>query len=265
MRFIRILTNNLLSFRGLFFTILLILCGIVIIISCSSRNKELPKQQFPQEEEWQQKARRMVSSQISSRGISDQGVIRAMQNTPRDMFVPDRMKPYAYNDNPLPIGYDQTISQPYIVALMTELLDLQGDERVLEIGTGSGYQAAILSHLVDTCYSIEIVEQLAISAKQRLDMLGYSNVVVKWGDGYKGWPEKAPFDNIIITAAPVTIPENLIQQLVIGGTMVVPVGSFYQELMVITRTKQGYQKKDIIPVRFVPMVHPDVTIPDDNP
>jgi protein-L-isoaspartate(D-aspartate) O-methyltransferase len=145
---------------------------------------------------------------------------------------------------------------------MTETLDLQGDERILEIGTGSGYQAAILSPLVDTCYSIEVLEPLATSAAARLRELGYNNVVVRWGDGYAGWEEHAPFDGIIITAAPPEIPEKLVEQLAEGGKMVVPVGTMFQELLLITKTKKGIRKRSIIPVRFVPMVHPREPIPD---
>ena len=203
---------------------------------------------------WKWKAEQMVNSQIIARGITDERVIRVMKNTPRHLFIPDIFVPEAYDDGPLPIGEGQTISQPYIVAIMTELLELKGTERVLEIGTGSGYQAAILSMLVDTCYTIEIVRVLADSSRNRLKRLGYNNVVVKWGDGYKGWPEHAPFDGIIITAAPEKIPEKLLDQLKIGGRMVVPVGTYIQELTLIIKERKGYIKKDIIPVRFVPMI-----------
>ncbi|KPK86426.1 MAG: protein-L-isoaspartate O-methyltransferase [Bacteroides sp. SM23_62_1] len=206
----------------------------------------------------------MVSDQIVARGISDTRVINAMKNTPRHLFVPDDLIEYAYNDHPLPIGYGQTISQPYIVAIMTELLELSGTDKVLEIGTGSGYQAAILSQLADTCYSIEIVRELAELSSKRMDELGYKNVVVKWGDGYLGWPEHAPFDAIIVTAAPEELPEELVNQLKTAGKMVVPVGKLYQSLLLITKTKKGYQQRNIIPVRFVPMVHPDQPIPDIN-
>jgi len=145
---------------------------------------------------------------------------------------------------------------------MTEYLQLTGSEKVLEIGTGSGYQAAVLSPLVDTCYSIEVVKVLAKEAAEKLGVLEYGNIVVKWGDGYQGWPEHAPFDRIIITAAPDKIPEKLVEQLAIGGRMVLPVGSHFQELILITKTKKGIHRKDIIPVRFVPMVHPSDPIPD---
>ena len=206
----------------------------------------------------------MVESQIIARGITDQKLIDVMKTTPRHLFVPVDMIENAYNDGPLPIGWNQTISQPYIVALMTELLNLKGDEKVLEIGTGSGYQAAILSQMVDSCYSVEIVKELAELSSTRLREMGYDNVIVKWGDGYRGWPDHAPFDAIIITAAPENIPEELIDQLKSGGRMVVPVGTSYQNLMLINKTNKGYQKRNIIPVRFVPMVHPEEHVPENK-
>lgn len=217
-----------------------------------------PKQDYG----WHEKASRMVDSQIIARGVSDPNVIRVMKETPRHLFIPEHLRDNAYNDHPLPIGSGQTISQPYIVALMTEYLELSGTEKVLEIGTGSGYQAAILSQLVDTCYSIEVVEALALESATLLEELGYSNVRVKWGDGYRGWPEKAPFDCIIITAAPEIIPEALVEQLAIGGRMILPVGSYSQDLILITKTARGIRKRNIIPVRFVPMIHPKDSIPD---
>lgn len=235
---------------------------VILILSCSSRQKYIPASQSYQELWWKPKAEQMVVSQIIARGVTDQRVIDVMKTTPRHLFVPADVIEYAYNDHPLPIGYGQTISQPYIVALMTELLNLTGNEKVLEIGTGSGYQAAILSQLTDSCYSIEVVKELADLSARRLDELGYNNVVVKWGDGYKGWPDQAPFDAIIITAAPEKVPEELINQLKTGGKMVVPVGMLYQNLLVIIKTRKGYQQRNIIPVRFVPMVHPDEPIPD---
>jgi protein-L-isoaspartate(D-aspartate) O-methyltransferase len=204
----------------------------------------------------------MVESQIVRRGVRNTEVIRVMKNTPRHKFIPAHLRDHAYDDNPLPIGSGQTISQPYIVALMTEYLELTGSEKVLEIGTGSGYQAAVLSPLVDTCYSIEVVKALSIEASHKLAVMDYDNVVVKWGDGYQGWPEHAPFDRIIITAAPPEIPEKLIEQLAVGGRMVLPVGSHFQDLILITKTKKGIHRKGIIPVRFVPMVHPTDPIPD---
>lgn len=207
--------------------------------------------------DWRNEAQDMVRYQLVARGISDKRVIRAMENTPRHLFVPESQRVLAYTDDPLPIGEGQTISQPFIVAIMTELLELKGHEKVLEIGTGSGYQAAVLAQLVDTCYSIELLQELADSAEARLKQLGYNNVRTKCGDGYWGWPEHAPFDRIIVTAAPPEIPEKLIEQLAPDGKMVIPVGKYFQDLMVVTRTKKGIHRKQIIPVRFVPMVKPD--------
>ena len=197
----------------------------------------------------------MVLRQIEGRGISDARVLKAMRQVPRHLFVPEEVRNSAYRDYPLPIGYDQTISQPYIVALMTEKLKLDGSEKVLEIGTGSGYQAAVLSGLCKQVFTIEIVEPLADQARDRLKTLGYSNVLVRHGDGYKGWPEKAPFDAIIVTAAPPEVPPRLVEQLKTGGRMVIPVGSLLQELVLIEKKRDGVLQKDLLPVRFVPMVH----------
>lgn len=198
--------------------------------------------------------RAMVTQQIIARGVTDDQVINAMRTVPRHRFVPFLFKSLAYNDRPLPIGHDQTISQPYIVALMTELLSLRGDEKVLEIGTGSGYQAAVLAQLADEVYSIEIVEPLAQRSRRLLQEMGYDNVTVRCGDGYKGWREHAPFDAIIITCAPPEIPDELIAQLGEGGRMVVPVGTYHQELLLITKEKGTIKTRDVLPVRFVPMV-----------
>lgn len=209
---------------------------------------------------WKAAAENMVLTQIISEGVKDKRVIDVMKNTPRHLFVPNDLVEQAYDDGPLPIGYRQTISQPLIVAMMTELLELTGKEKVLEIGTGSGYQAAIISQLADTCYTIEIVKPLADSAKSLLERLGYDNIIVKHGDGYKGWIEHAPFDCIIITAAPPEIPEELVNQLKIDGRMIVPVGEDWQELILITKTEKGIEEKVIASVLFVPMVHPDIPI-----
>jgi len=195
----------------------------------------------------------MVEYQLISRGIQDSKIIQAMLRVPRHKFVPQGLRKLAYSDNPLPIGMDQTISQPYIVALMTELLKLKSGEKVLEVGTGSGYQAAILADIGSEVFTIEILESLSERAQEILKSLGYSNINFKIGDGYRGWPEHAPFDAIIVTAASEHIPEPLIEQLKENGRMVIPIGDMYQELLLITKTDKGIEKKTITPVRFVPM------------
>ena len=205
---------------------------------------------------WHKKAEIMVKNQLEKRGIQNEGVLRIMRETPRHLFVPENLKGAAYEDGPLPIGEGQTISQPYIVALMTELLELNGNERILEIGTGSGYQAAVLSPLVKEVYSIEIVKSLAEKATQKLKEMQYHNVMVKLGDGYKGWVKYAPYDAIIVTAAPDQVPQTLIEQLKIGGKLVLPVGTYFQKLKVITKIQDDkIGEENIISVRFVPMVH----------
>jgi protein-L-isoaspartate(D-aspartate) O-methyltransferase len=201
--------------------------------------------------------RKMVEEQIIARGISDSEVIDAMLEVKRHLFVPENFRISAYEDHPLPIGYGQTISQPYIVAIMTELLQLEKNHKILEVGTGSGYQAAVLALLADSVFTIEIIVELARSAKRRLDSLDYKNVVVKAGDGYKGWKEHAPFDGIIVTCAPKEVPPLLLEQLAIGGRMVIPVGFYFQELLLITKDSSGTSEKSIIPVRFVPMIKGD--------
>jgi protein-L-isoaspartate(D-aspartate) O-methyltransferase len=199
----------------------------------------------------------MVEKQIQSRGVKDPAVLRSMKETPRHLFVPDALQSQAYSDSPLPIGYEQTISQPYIVAAMTEMLNAQPHHRVLEIGTGSGYQAAVLSPLVAHVYTIEIVPQLAVSSTALLRKLGYRNITVRQGDGYAGWPGQAPFDRIILTAAPPEIPQALIDQLKPGGRLVAPEGREYQEIVIIDKDAQGgTRRRSDIPVRFVPMVRP---------
>ena len=214
---------------------------------------------------WEKKAEIMVKNQLERRGIQDEEVLRVMRKTPRHLFVPKNLEDAAYEDGPLPIGEGQTISQPYIVALMTELLELNGNERILEIGTGSGYQAAILSPLVKEVYSIEIVKSLAQNADKKLKEMQYHNVMVKWGDGYKGWTENAPFDAIIVTAAPDKVPQALIDQMKIGGKLVLPVGTYFQKLKVITKMRDGkIGEKNIISVRFVPMVHSEKTPLDSS-
>jgi protein-L-isoaspartate(D-aspartate) O-methyltransferase len=197
----------------------------------------------------------MVKRQIESRGVKDERVLKAMRDVERHKFVPNQHITAAYEDHPLPIGYGQTISQPYIVALMTELCELDGTEKVLEIGTGSGYQAAILSLLSKEVYSIEIVEPRGKMAAKRLKEMGYHNVQVRVGDGYRGWPEQSPFDVIILTAAPPKIPEKLFEQLKEGGIMVAPVGDFHQELITIEKVNGRMVKRVVTYVRFVPMIH----------
>lgn len=196
---------------------------------------------------------RMVETQIKARGVKDPRVLAAMLKVERHLFVPKDLHPTAYSDQPLPIGEGQTISQPYIVALMTELLDLKGEEKVLEVGTGSGYQAAILAELAKEVYTIEIIEKLAITAEKLLLELGYKNIKVKAGDGYLGWPEAAPFDAIIVTCAPDHIPKPLMDQLMEGGRMVIPVGEFTQELKKIVKRGGKLEATNVIPVIFVPM------------
>ena len=196
----------------------------------------------------------MVKWQLQARDITDLATLSAMLNVPRHEFVPESMKVRAYTDGPMPIGNGQTISQPYIVAFMTQALHLKANHRVLEIGTGSGYQAAVLAKIVDSVYTIEIVEDLAIVAKKRLKDLGYDNVVVKWGDGYHGLPTKAPFDAIMVTAGAETIPQPLIDQLKVGGSMIIPVGPHngIRQLVLITKKKNKVNTRNLMPVRFVP-------------
>ncbi|MCL5005183.1 MAG: protein-L-isoaspartate(D-aspartate) O-methyltransferase [Acidobacteria bacterium] len=196
----------------------------------------------------------MVQEQIERRGVRDRRVLDALRAVPRHLFVPEEMQQYAYHDTPLPIGYGQTISQPYIVGFMSEALKLRPQDRVLEIGTGSGYQAAVLSLLVREVYTIEIVEPLGKSALERLHLLGYTNVKVRIGDGYQGWPEAAPFDAIIVTAAPGHIPQPLLDQLAPGGRLVIPVGKHVQTLVRVCRTSKGFHRERLLPVRFVPMI-----------
>jgi len=199
---------------------------------------------------------RMVEEQIERRGVTDERLLNAMLRVKRHLFVPKRLQSLAYDDRPLPIGEGQTISQPYIVALMTELLALEGSEKVLEIGTGSGYQAAILGELTEEVYTIEILKPLADRSKNLLADLGYENVFVKYGDGFLGWPEYAPFDAIMVTCAPEEIPQALIEQLAEGGRMVIPIGEEWQmqELKLVEKKNGKISIRDIAPVRFVPML-----------
>jgi protein-L-isoaspartate(D-aspartate) O-methyltransferase len=198
---------------------------------------------------------KMVSEQLERRDIDDPRVLAAMRKVPRHLFVPEDMRARAYSDRALPIGYDVTISQPYIVALMTQLASVKPGDRVLEVGTGSGYQSAVLAELGAEVYSLEIIEPLATAAAAVLEQLGYGAVHVRHADGYAGWPEHAPYQAIVVTAAPPRIPAPLREQLAIGGRLVVPVGPpWQQELLVVTRTEDGYSQRSVIPVAFVPMV-----------
>ena len=199
----------------------------------------------------------MIKNQLRSRGINNEGVLKVMRSVERHKFVPKNYQDRAYSDGPLPIGYGQTISQPYIVAFMTEQLQVSSQHKVLEIGTGSGYQAAILGELAKHVYTIEIIPELAEGAKNILNSLGYNNITVRAGDGYKGWPDEGPFERIMVTAAPTDVPQTLVDQLAPGGRMIIPVGAQFlvQYLWVIEKDYQEtVTKKKILPVRFVPMV-----------
>jgi protein-L-isoaspartate(D-aspartate) O-methyltransferase len=211
-------------------------------------------QQVPSVADFAAQRQRMVDQQLKPRGIKDERVLAAMAKVRREEFVPADQRADAYQDGPLPIGYDQTISQPYIVAFMTEQLRLKPGDRVLEIGSGSGYQAAILADLVADVYTIEIVEPLAKTAEATLQRLGYKNVHLKVGDGYKGWPEEAPFDAIIVTCAPDKVPQPLMDQLKDGGRMVIPVGERFAQQLYLLEKQNGQLKESVtLPVRFVPM------------
>ncbi len=204
-------------------------------------------------EQFEQQRRQMVKYQLRDRGLKDERVLAAMSKVPRHQFVDSSWRDLAYSDRPLPIGHNQTISQPYIVAYMTEAAEISSEAKVLEIGTGCGYQAAILGEIAKEVYSIEIIPQLAERARRTLSQLGYENIEVKTGDGYQGWAEHAPYDAIIVTAAPEEIPEPLIEQLAINGKMVIPVGTWYQDIIVLTKTENRIVEEKTIPVRFVPM------------
>jgi protein-L-isoaspartate(D-aspartate) O-methyltransferase len=222
-------------------------CGWVLCLALAAAAAPPPRQDFTAARQ------AMVSAQIEHRGVTDSRVLGAMQQVPRHVFVPEPLREQAYDDSPLPIGEGQTISQPYIVALMTSLLELQPGDRVLEIGTGSGYQAAVLSRLAKHVYSMEILPALSEQARHNLDDAGCKNVSLRVGDGYKGWPEEAPFDAVIVTAAPEQVPQPLIDQLRVGGRMVIPVGNYFQNLLLVTKTAEGVERRTILPVRFVPM------------
>lgn len=238
--------------------VILTICLSFFLFACDQSGKlensvEAQIQDKNSEKNFKRKRREMVENQIRGRGIKDGDVLRALEKVPRHKFVPPEFASSAYRDSPLPIGQKQTISQPFIVAYMTEAADISKNERVLEIGTGSGYQAAILGEIAGEVYTIEIITELAESAKRVLAELGYNNIFVKTGNGYLGLPEKSPFDAIIVTAAPDVIPPALVEQLAVGGKMVIPVGDAYQEMVIIEKTKKGVTEKRTIPVRFVPM------------
>lgn len=205
------------------------------------------------QDEYAAHRKRMVDTQLAARDINDERVLKAMLEVPRHRFMPDYARGQAYADHAVPIGEGQTISQPYVVAFMTQAAKVGPGDQVLEIGTGSGYQAAVLAELGSEVYSIEIIPELSKRAGEVLDALGYDKVHLKIGDGYRGWPEKAPFDAIIVTAAPPEVPQPLIDQLAKGGRMVIPVGDLYQNLEVIERTEGGVTRRKVLPVRFVPM------------
>jgi len=204
-------------------------------------------------EKFELQRRQMVEYQLRDRSIRDERVLAAMSKVPRHQFVDSSWRDLAYSDRPLPIGHSQTISQPYIVAYMTETAEIAPEDKVLEIGTGCGYQAAILGEIAKEVYSIEIIPQLAEKARRTLSQLGYENIKVKTGDGYQGWAEHAPYDEIIVTAAPTHIPQPLIDQLAINGKMVIPVGKWYQDIVVLTKTEDRIVEEKTLPVRFVPM------------
>ncbi|HLP73307.1 MAG TPA: protein-L-isoaspartate(D-aspartate) O-methyltransferase [Bacteroidales bacterium] len=210
--------------------------------------------QLPQADQYTPLREKMVKQQLIDRGITDKKTIDALREVPRHLFVPQDLQERAYDDSPLPIGFGQTISQPYIVALMTQVAKPGPGQKALEIGTGSGYQAAVLSQIVDSVYTIEIVPELAKDAEGLFMRLGYGNIVAKFGDGYKGWPERAPFDIIIVTAAPEDIPQPLVDQLAENGRMIIPVGdpNSYQELVLAEKKQGKIIKTRITTVRFVP-------------
>jgi protein-L-isoaspartate(D-aspartate) O-methyltransferase len=227
--------------------------ALLVFGACSQTSA--PAQAVPSGAESRQQERlQMVSEQIEARGVHDVRVLDAMRKVPRHLFVPKSQRAHAYRDRPLPIAHRQTISQPYIVALMSELAGVKSGDTVLEVGTGSGYQAAVLAEMGVKVFSIEIIEALAKQAKATLSELGYvEKVELRHGDGYAGWPEHAPFDAIVVTAAPPKIPEPLKQQLKVGGHLVIPVGEHFQSLLRVTRTEKGFREESVIPVRFVPM------------
>ena len=221
---------------------------VIAALACSASTTDAQRAR-----DWDAERRRMVDEQVRARDIKNSRVLEAMLSVPRHLFVPEPQREAAYGDFPLPIGHQQTISQPYIVAFMTQALEVEPTHSVLEIGTGSGYQAAVLSRLAKMVYSIEIIAPLADRARKTLTALGYRNIDVRTGNGYLGWPEHAPFDRIMVTAAPDEVPPALVQQLKVGGLMAIPVGTGSQELRILRRTTSGTETLATLPVRFVPM------------
>jgi len=199
---------------------------------------------------------RMVETQIRARGVKDGQVLAAMGKVPRHVFVPQELRPFAYDDEPLPIGEGQTISQPYIVAYMSAALELNGDERVLEVGTGSGYQTAVLAEIARQVFTVELIGTLSEKARMLLQELGYSNIQFRVGDGSRGWEEQAPFEAIMVTAGAASVPRRLEEQLAPNGRMIIPVGAGFQELFLISRGRREFRRKKLLPVRFVPLVSP---------
>ena len=236
-------------------TVLLLASAALVIAACSSTGAEQPNSA------WESERIAMVNEQLRARDITDARVLDAMLRVPRHLFVPEAQRSQAYGDFPLPIGHEQTISQPYIVAFMSQGLKVEPGHRVLEIGTGSGYQAAILGVLAKEVYTIEIVPPLAERARATLAEQGHRNVQVRHGNGYLGWPERAPFDRIMVTAAPDEVPPALVEQLAIGGLMAIPVGTVSQELRILRRTATGLETLATLPVRFVPMTGKPKRVP----
>jgi protein-L-isoaspartate(D-aspartate) O-methyltransferase len=231
----------------------LILSLLLSLPACASLSTSEPSAYQQVSNEEYAKQRRELVGQLRSQGIKNQDVLDALLKVPRHRFVPDSHRHLAYQNRPLPIGQDQTISQPFIVGYMTEAAEIGSGEKVLEIGTGSGYQAAVLAELAKEVYTIEIIPQLADGARSLLREMGYKNVQVKTGNGYEGWTEHAPFDAIVVTAAPDEVPKALVEQLAVRGKMVIPVGTSFQQMVVITKTETGVVERRTIPVLFVPM------------
>lgn len=240
---------------ALFCCCILLMCEPSNAAELSFNSPELHRPRaYSPKENFEGQRKQMVEYQLRPRGIKDKRVLAAMSKIPRHQFVDPSWRDLAYCDRPLPIGHNQTISQPYIVAYMSETARISPSDRVLEIGTGCGYQTAVLGELAKEVYSVEIIPQLAERGREILSKLDYKNIKVKTGDGYKGWAEHAPYDAIIVTAAPEYIPQTLIDQLAVNGTMVIPLGTWYQQIFVLTKTPEGMVKEKTIPVRFVPMI-----------